>query len=45
MKLYDVHVNVYAGYKADERPRDFTFKEKEHSVNDHQHTDCVTMSF
>ena len=32
MKLYDVHVYVYAGYKADERPRDFTFKEKEYSL-------------
>ena len=32
MKLYDIQVNVYAGNKTDERPRDFTFKEKEYSI-------------
>ena len=32
MKLHDVHVNTYSGYKADERPLAFTFKEKRHKI-------------
>lgn len=32
MKLYDVQVNSYAGYKADERPLCFTFKGKKHFI-------------
>ena len=32
MKLYDIQVNSYAGYKADERPLDFTFEGKKHTI-------------
>jgi len=32
MKLHDVHVSTYSGYKADERPLEFTFKEKKHKI-------------
>ncbi|HHT9123947.1 MAG TPA: hypothetical protein ACFYEF_13845 [Candidatus Wunengus sp. YC63] len=34
MKLHDVHVNTYSGYKADERPLAFTFEEKKHKINE-----------
>ena len=32
MKLHDIHVSTYSGYKADERPLEFTFKEKRHKI-------------
>ena len=34
MKLHDIHVSTYAGYKADERPLEFTFKEKRHKIKE-----------
>ena len=34
MKLHDVHVSTYSGYKADERPLAFTFKEKRHKIKE-----------
>ncbi len=34
MKLHDVHVNTYSGYKADERPLAFTFEGKKHKINE-----------
>ena len=34
MKLHDVHVNTYSGYKADERPLEFTFEGKKHKINE-----------
>ncbi|HHT9115614.1 MAG: hypothetical protein HY607_08465 [Planctomycetes bacterium] len=34
MKLHDVHVNTYSGYKADERPLAFTFEGKRHKINE-----------
>ena len=32
MILHDIQVSTYAGYKADERPLEFTFKEKRHKI-------------
>ncbi|ODS30877.1 MAG: putative cytosolic protein [Candidatus Scalindua rubra] len=32
MKLYNIQVSAYAGYKANERPLDFTFKKKKHLI-------------
>ena len=34
MKLHDIHVSTYSGYKADERPLEFTFKEKRHKIKE-----------
>lgn len=34
MKLHDVHVSTYSGYKAAERPLEFTFKGKKHKINE-----------
>ncbi len=34
MKSHDIHVSTYSGYKADERPFEFTFKEKRHKINE-----------
>ena len=32
MIFHNVHVSTYSGYKADERPLEFTFKEKRHKI-------------
>jgi len=34
MILHDIQVSTYAGYKADERPLEFTFKEKRHKIKE-----------
>ena len=34
MKLHDIQVSTYSGYKADERPLEFTFKEKRHKIKE-----------
>ncbi|HHT9147165.1 MAG: hypothetical protein Q7J76_09980 [Candidatus Brocadiaceae bacterium] len=34
MKLHDVHVNTYSGYKADEKPLKFVFKGKMHKIKE-----------
>lgn len=32
MIFHNVHVSTYSGYKADEKPLEFTFKEKRHKI-------------
>lgn len=32
MKLHDIQVSTYSGYKADERPLRFVFKGKTHTI-------------
>lgn len=32
MKMYNIHVNSYSGYKADEKPLDFTLEGKKYSI-------------
>ena len=34
MIFHNVHVSTYSGYKADERPLEFTFKGKKHKINE-----------
>ena len=34
MKLHDVHVNTYSGFKADEKPLKFVFKGKMHKIKE-----------
>ena len=34
MKLHDIQVRTYSGYKADERPFAFTFEGKKHKINE-----------
>jgi len=34
MELHDIKVSSYAGYKADERPLEFTFKGKRHKIKE-----------
>ena len=34
MKLHHIQVSTYSGYKADERPLEFTFKEKRHKIKE-----------
>ncbi len=34
MKSHVIQVNSYSGYKADERPLNFTFKSKKYSIKD-----------
>ena len=34
MKLHDVQVSTYSGYKADERPIKFVFKGKTHKIKE-----------
>ena len=34
MKLHNIQVSTYSGYKADERPLEFTFKEKKHNIKE-----------
>ncbi len=34
MKLHDIQVNTYSGYKADERPLKFTFKGETHTIHE-----------
>jgi len=32
MKLHDIQVSTYSGYKADEKPLEFTFEGKKHKI-------------
>ena len=34
MKLHNIQVGTYSGYKADERPLEFTFKGKRHKIKE-----------
>lgn len=34
MKLHDIQVSTYSGYKADERPCKFLFKGKTHTIKE-----------
>ncbi len=34
MKLHDIQVSSYSGYKADERPLRFVFKGKTHTIKE-----------
>jgi len=34
MKLHNIQVSTYSGYKADERPLEFTFKGKRHKIKE-----------
>ena len=34
MKLHDIHVSTYSGYKADEKPLEFTFEGKKHKIKE-----------
>ena len=34
MIFHDIRVSTYSGYKADERPLEFTFKEKRHKIKE-----------
>ncbi len=34
MKLHDIQVSTYSGYKADERPCKFIFKGKTHTIKE-----------
>ena len=34
MKLHDIQVSTYSGYKADERPLEFTFEGKKHTIKE-----------
>ena len=34
MIFHDIQVSTYSGYKADERPLEFTFKEKKHNIKE-----------
>lgn len=34
MELHDIRVSSYAGYKANERPLEFTFKGKRHKIKE-----------
>ena len=34
MKLHDIQVSTYSGYKADERPLRFVFKGKTHTIKE-----------
>jgi len=34
MTLHNIQVGTYAGYKADERPLSFIFKEKTHKIKE-----------
>ena len=34
MKLHDIQVGTYSGYKADERPLAFTFEGKKHKIKE-----------
>ncbi|MBI2470727.1 MAG: hypothetical protein HYV59_05725 [Planctomycetes bacterium] len=34
MIFHNVHVSTYSGYKADERPLRFAFKEKTHTIRE-----------
>ena len=34
MKLHDIQVSTYSGYKADERPCKFVFKGKTHTIKE-----------
>ena len=34
MKLHDIRVSTYSGYKADERPCKFIFKGKTHTIKE-----------
>ena len=34
MIFHDIRVSTYSGYKADERPLEFTFKEKKHKIKE-----------
>ena len=34
MKLHDIQVSTYSGYKADERPLKFIFHGKTHTINE-----------
>ncbi len=34
MKLHNIHVSTYSGYKADERPLKFIFKGKRHIIKE-----------
>lgn len=34
MNLHDIQVSTYSGYKADEKPLEFTFKEKRHKIKE-----------
>lgn len=34
MKLHDIQVSTYSGYKADEKPLEFTFEGKKHKIKE-----------
>jgi len=34
MKLHNIQVSTYSGYKADERPLEFVFKGKTHTIKE-----------
>lgn len=34
MKLHDIQVSTYSGYKADERPLEFTCEGKKHKIKE-----------
>lgn len=34
MIFHEIQVSTYSGYKADERPLEFTFKEKRHKIKE-----------
>ena len=34
MKSHAIHVSTYSGYKADERPLEFVFKGKTHTIKE-----------